>query len=84
MTVPHHILTPAQRELAMELTDVMATVSIDDAFAAIVSITAATCNNGFDGSETSRKVAIWLANRIVATVEAGQRGELRMNSETLQ
>ncbi|KQZ87220.1 hypothetical protein ASD64_07215 [Mesorhizobium sp. Root157] len=80
----HHTLTTAQRELALSLTAVMEGMPLDDAFAAIVSITAATCNNSFDGGVTSRSVAIWLATKIVETVDAGQRGELRMHGEALQ
>lgn len=78
-----HTLTPQQRDLALALVGIVDGVSLEDAFAVFVSIIAGTCNKHFD-QETSRNVAVWLSERIVATVDAGQRGELRMHGEVLQ
>lgn len=78
------LLTAAQRELAEDLTDLMEDATVNDAFAALISIIAATCNGTFDGGVESRSQAASFANRLVATVEAGQHGQLRMDGEVLQ
>lgn len=78
------LLTPAQIELAKGLTDVMEDATVNDAFAALISIIDAACNGAFDGGTESRSQAVSFADRLLATVEAGQLGKLRMNDEVLQ
>ncbi|SOC42475.1 hypothetical protein SAMN05892877_11017 [Rhizobium subbaraonis] len=77
-TEKHHILTPHQQEIAAAICAVLNGCEHVDAFAAIISVSAATINNRAANRAEALFVAEALADDLVAIVEAGQDGLLEM------
>lgn len=74
----HHILTPPQQDIARAICAVLEGCEHVDAFAAIISVVAATINNAAACRHEALFVAEALADNLVNLVEAGQDGLLEM------